>query len=258
MQPGFRPLDSRGEYPRINVQNKHTILLKISGETLSGEGQFGFDSDKLHFTAQEIVSVLPWYNVAIVVGGGNLIRGANLKRDIFKLDVASADYMGMMATIINALALQTVLENRFEVETRVMSALEADKVCEPYLVRRAQSQLAKGRVVICAGGIGTPNFSTDTTMVIRAHELGAKYAIKGTKVDGIYTADPNLDANAQRIPEIGYKEYINRELKIVDATAVAQAMSHNIPIRVYDFFKSGNLKRVLNEYGFGSIIIGRQ
>lgn len=236
------------------VQDKETVLLKISGESLSGEGSQGLSRPPLEFIGEEVVSVSHTHQLAVVVGGGNMIRGAKLKQEIFRKNVASADYMGMLSTIINALALQTFLENEYGLDTRVMSALEAHQVCEPYIVRKALSHLAKGRIVICAGGIGTPNFSTDTTMVIRAHEVGARVALKGTKVDGIYDKDPKKNTDAQFVREIAYLDYLNQKLSIVDATAVTQAMNHSIEIRIFNFFVRGNLRRTLVEKNIGSVI----
>ena len=236
------------------AQEKETVLLKISGESLSGEGNHGLSRSPLEFIGEEVVSVSHTHQLAIVVGGGNIIRGAKLKQEIFRKDVVSADYMGMLSTIINALALQTFLENEYGLDTRVMSALEAHQVCEPYIVRKALGHLSKGRIVICAGGIGTPNFSTDTTMVIRAHEAGARIALKGTKVDGIYDRDPKKEADAKFVQEIAYLDYLNKKLGIVDATAVTQAMNHGIEIKVFNFFVRGNLRRVLVEKNIGSVI----
>ena len=238
------------------TQDKETVLLKISGESLSGEGNIGFSRQSLEFIGEEIVSISHTHHIAIVIGGGNIIRGAKLKQEVFRKDVPSADYMGMLSTIINALALQTFFENEYGLDNRVMSALEIQQVCEPYIVRRALSHLSKGegRIIICAGGIGTPNFSTDTTMVIRAHEIGAKIALKGTKVDGIYDRDPKKDSGAKFLSEISYLDYLNMELGIVDATAVAQAMNTGIKIRVFNFFVRGNLRRALIERNVGSVI----
>jgi len=247
-------LQAWGQIGCFVSQEKETVLLKISGESLSGEGGYGLTRSPLEFIGEEVVSVSHTHQLAIVVGGGNIIRGAKLKQEVFRKDVASADYMGMLSTMINALALQAFLENEYGLDTRVMSALEARQVCEPYIVRRALSHLEKGRIVICAGGIGTPNFSTDITMVIRANEIGAKIALKGTKVDGIYDKDPKQHADAKFLEEISYLDYLNQKLSIVDATAVAQAMNHGITIRVFNFLTKGNLRRVLIDKNIGSVI----
>ena len=232
---------------------KQRVLLKISGESLGG-GSLPYDRDRLAFIGEEIVSVSHTHELAVVVGGGNIVRGVTLKKDVFRRDTIVADWMGMQATIMNALALQEFLEKDYGLDTRVLSALEVNKVCEPYVVRKALSHLRKDRIVILAGGIGAPNFSTDTTMVQRASELETLLVLKGTKVDGVYNQDPNLSADAKLLLDIGYMDYLNKKLRIIDATAVTQAMNHKIEIRIFNFFTKGNLRRVLTQKDIGSVI----
>lgn len=233
--------------------DKQRVLLKISGESLGG-GLLPYNRDGLAFIGEEIVAVSHTHELAIVVGGGNIVRGAKLKKDIFQRDTVVADWIGMQATIMNALALQEFLEKDFGLDTRVLSALEVNKICEPYVVRKALSHLKKGRVVILAGGIGAPNFSTDTTMVQRASELDTSLVLKGTKVNGVYDKDPELNKDAQLLPDMGYMDYLNKKLKIIDATAVTQAMNHGIEIRIFNFFTKGNLRRILTQKDIGSVI----
>jgi len=231
--------------------SRQRILLKLSGESL--QRKWAYSKEALDFICKELVSVYKKYEIAIVIGGGNLIRGSRLKKEVFEKDIVEADYMGMLATVANSIALQCFLEDRLKVDTRVLSALEVNKVCEPHSVRRALSHLAKERIVIFAGGIGTPDFSTDTTMVIRAHEIGAEIVLKGTKVDGIFDKNPEIYEDAEFLPEISYLEYLNRELEIIDLTAVTKAMEHRIKIRPFRFSISGNLKKALREE-IGSVI----
>lgn len=233
--------------------DKQRVLLKISGESL-GREMAPYNREKLAFIGEEVVSVSHTHELAIVVGGGNIVRGANLKENLFQRNTIVADWIGMQATIMNSLALQEFLEKDYGLDTRVLSALEVNKVCEPYVVRKALSHLRKGRIVILAGGIGAPNFSTDTTMVQRASELDTQLVLKGTKVDGVYDEDPNLDKEAKLLSDIGYMEYLNKKLKIIDATAVTQAMNHKIEIRIFNFFTKGNLRRVLTQKDIGSVI----
>lgn len=233
---------------------KERVLLKISGESLSGQANFGIKREALNSIAEEITSVENLFELAIVIGGGNLIRGRQLKKEVRLQDSTVADYAGMMATIINAIILQEVLEKDFGLQTRVMSALEVRSIAEPFIRRMAISHLEKGRIVILAGGTGNPDFSTDTAMVLRAHEVGASMVLKGTKVEGIYDKDPKTDPAAKFMPEVSYMDFLNMGLGIVDKTAVTQAMNHSIEIRVFDIFTKGNLKRVLVDRNIGSVI----
>ena len=232
---------------------KERVLLKISGESFSGKTK-PYDREGPAFIADEITSAAASHELVIVTGGGNIVRGNELKKDFFQRGTIVADWMGMLAVVMNALALQEFLEEEYQLDTRVMSALEVNKVCEPYLVRKALSHLRKGRIVILAGGLGIPNFSTDTTMVQRAIELKIDLVLKGTKVDGIYDKDPKDNPDAQLIKELTYMEYLNKKLGIIDATAVTQAMNEKIKIRIFNFFVKGNLRRVLREEDIGSII----
>lgn len=230
------------------------VLLKISGESLGEQTGSNIKREALDFIAEEIVSIENLFELAIVVGGGNLIRGQKLKQEVCLQDSVVADYAGMLATIINAIILQEFLEKNFGLKTRVMSALEVPPFAELFVRRKAMSHLEKERVVILAGGIGNPDFSTDTAMVLRAHEIGANVVLKGTKVEGIFDEDPKLNPDAKFLPEVSYMDFLNRGLKIVDKTAVTKAMDHNIEIRIFDIFTKGNLKKVLMEGNIGSVI----
>ena len=221
--------------------SKKRVLLKISGETF---GQ-PYDRKGPAFIAGEIKSISETHELVIVTGGGNIVRGNALKNDFFRRKTITADWMGMLAVVMNAIALQDFLEHEYGLDTRVMSALEVNKVCEPYYYHKAISHLRKGRVVILAGGIGTPNFSTDTTMVQRASELDISLALKGTKVDGIYNKDPKRHRDAKLIKRISHMGFLKRRLAVVDATAVTQAMNLGIEIRIFNFFHKGNLQEAL-------------
>ncbi|MBI2057945.1 MAG: UMP kinase [Candidatus Yanofskybacteria bacterium] len=233
---------------------KERVLLKISGESLSGEGKTGHDRKAMDFLAKEILTVKDLFELAIVVGGGNLIRGTTLKKEVLLQDGVVADYAGMVATIINAAVFQNVLEEDFGLETRVASALEVKEVAELFIRRKVISHLNKGRVVLLAAGTGKPDFSTDTAMVLNAHEIGAKIILKGTKVDGIFDRDPKKDDAAVLIPNISYIDYLNRNLNIVDTTAVTLARNHSLRIKVFNIFKEGNLRKILTGENIGSEI----
>lgn len=233
---------------------KERVLLKIGGESFSGEGLFGYDKNALEFVGEEILSVENSHEISIVVGGGNFIRGAQLKKEIFERDTVVADYIGMLMTVANAILLEEFFKIRFNLKVVAMSALEVRQVCEPYIFKKAHNHLAKERINIIGGGIGRPDFSTDTSMVIMAHELGAGVVLKGTKVDGIFDRDPKNNPEAKFIPEISYLDYLNRGLQIIDSSAVTKAMEHGIKIVIFNFFKKGNLKRVLVNHDIGSVI----
>lgn len=235
---------------------KERVLLKISGESLSGEGLFGHTRKAVNFIGEEIVSVSHTHELSIVVGGGNIIRGRKLKEEFFGRDTVVADFMGMLATIMNAIALQEILEKDFGLTTRVLGAIGMNKICEEFIVRKAKDHLEKGRINLFAGGTGNPDFSTDMAMILRAHEIEAKTVLKGTKVDGIFDMDPVGNKDAVFIPEISYMDFLNRnpELKIVDSTAVTQARNHGIEIRIFNFFVRGNLKKALVDRNIGSVI----
>jgi uridylate kinase len=219
------------------------IVLKLSGETLVGIGQHGFASEPLHFIAEEIKSAASCgCQIAIVIGGGNLVRGAEVEP--VGIDRTSADFMGMLATIINGVALQTVLE-RAGLTTRLLSALPMSQVAEPFIRRRAIRHLEKGRIVICVGGTGSPHFTTDTAAALRATEIGADVIVKGTKEDGIYTADPRKDKKARRYDTLSYQDILKQNLRIMDLTAITLSHEYHIPVVVFNVFKKGNLTRLL-------------
>ena len=219
------------------------VLLKLSGEALMGEQPFGIDPDITIQIAREIAEIQQLgVQTAVVIGGGNLFRG--LAASAKGMDRATADYMGMLATVINALALQDALENQ-GVLTRVASAIEMRAVAEPFIRRRAVRHLEKGRVVVFAAGTGNPYFTTDTAAALRAMEMKADVILKGTKVDGIYTADPMLDATATKYPSISYLQVLERQLKVMDATAISLCMDNKLPIVVFNLRTAGNVRRVI-------------
>ena len=222
------------------------VIIKLSGEALAGEQAFGLESNTLNSLADQIAEIAALgVEVAAVVGGGNIWRGVTgAKRGI---DRATADYMGMLATVINALALQDVLESH-GVDTRVMSAIEMREVAEPYIKRRAIRHLEKGRVVIFAAGTGNPFFSTDTTAALRAAEIEAEAILMAKKGDGVYDSDPKVNPNAKRFDELTFLEVLNKGLKVMDSTAISLCMDNNIPIQVFNINERGNMmKAVLGE-----------
>jgi len=219
------------------------ILLKLSGEVLIGEGEYGIDPAAIQKIAKEIKEVKNLgVEVAIVIGGGNIFRG--MAASAKGMDRASADDMGMLATVINGIALQDALE-KINVHTRIQTAIEMREVAEPYIRRRAIRHLEKGRVVIFAGGTGNPYFTTDTAASLRAMEIGADIILKATKVDGVYDADPLLHKGAHRYEELTYLDVLKRQLHVMDATAISLCMDHKIPIIVFNLKKKGNVKRVV-------------
>ena len=217
------------------------VILKLSGEALSGEVGFGLEANVLNSMAQQISELVEaGVEVAIVVGGGNIWRGVTgAKRGI---DRATADYMGMLATVINSLALQDALEAS-GVDTRVMTAIEMREVAEPYIKRRAIRHLEKGRVVIFGAGTGNPYFSTDTTAALRAAEMGVDVILMAKKVDGVYDDDPKTNPNAHRFESLKYIDVLNQGLKVMDSTAISLCMDNNIPLIVFDMMTPGNMKR---------------
>jgi uridylate kinase len=228
------------------------IVLKLSGEALAGSQGFGIDPPVLDRIGEEIREVTDLgVQIAIVIGGGNIFRG--VAASAAGMDRATADYMGMLATIINALALQDALE-KAAVQTRVLSAIEMRAVAEPYIRRRAIRHLEKGRVVIFAAGTGNPFFTTDTAGALRAVEIGADAIIKATKVDGVYSADPKLDPAARRIDRLTYIEVLNRGLGVMDTTAISLCMDNKLPIVVFDLMRPGNIKRIVLGEPVGSIV----
>lgn len=219
------------------------ILLKLSGEVLSGEKEYGIDPSVIQKIAQEIKEVKNLgVEVAVVIGGGNIFRGVAASSK--GMDRVSADYMGMLATVMNGIALQDALE-KIHVHTRVQTAIEMKEIAEPYIRRRAIRHLEKGRIVIFAAGTGNPYFTTDTTASLRAMEIGANAILKATKVEGIYDADPFLDKKAQKYDELTYLEVLKKQLKVIDATAISLCMDHPIPIIVFNLKKKGNIKRAV-------------
>ena len=219
------------------------ILLKLSGEVLTGQRDYGIDPEVIRQIAQEIKGVKALgVEIAIVIGGGNIFRGVAASSK--GMDRASADYMGMLATVINGLALQDALE-KAGIHTRVQTAIEMREVAEPYIRRRAIRHLEKGRVVIFVAGTGNPYFTTDTTASLRAMEIGAEVILKATKVDGVYDADPLLHKGAKKYDELTYLEVLKKQIKVMDATAISLSMDHQIPIVVFNLKKRGNVKKVV-------------
>ncbi|KRT75168.1 MAG: uridylate kinase, uridylate kinase [Candidatus Rokubacteria bacterium CSP1-6] len=230
------------------------ILLKVSGEALAGEQGYGIDPEVLVRLAEEVKDVTALgTQVAIVIGGGNIFRG--IAASVGGMERATADYMGMLATVINALALQDAIE-KTGIPTRVLSAIEMRAVAEPYIRRRAMRHLEKSRVVIFAAGTGNPFFTTDTAAALRAVEIGAEVILKATKVDGVYSADPKKDKGAQRLPRLSYIEVLNRGLQIMDATAISLCMDNKLPIVIFDFTRRGNIKRIVLGEAVGSVVTG--
>ena len=228
------------------------IVLKLSGEALAGSQGYGLDPAVLIRIGAEVREVIDLgVQVAIVIGGGNIFRGVAAQAG--GMERATADYMGMLATVINALALQDALE-KVGLQTRVLSAIEMRAVAEPYIRRRAIRHLEKGRVVIFAAGTGNPFFTTDTAGALRAVEIGADAIMKATGVDGIYSADPKQDKNAQRLERVTYIEVLNRGLQVMDATAISLCMDNKLPIIVFDLTRSGNIKRIVLGEAVGSIV----
>jgi len=225
-------------------RKENRILIKFSGEALAGEEGFGIDTKTLKYLADEIKSVVEeGYEVAVVIGGGNFIRGVSAAKDgIIKR--TSGDYMGMLATVINAVAMQEALEND-GIPVRVQSAIKMEEIAENFIVRRAIRHLEKGRVVIFAAGTGNPFFTTDTAGVLRASEIGASKIIKATKVDGIYDKDPKKYPDAKLIKELTYEEALKDNIKVMDDTAIALARENKLPIIVCNMFKKGNLLKIL-------------
>jgi len=228
------------------------ILLKLGGESLCGSENFGIDDTVLSRLAEEIKEVQGLgVQIAIVIGGGNIFRGGPATEK--GMDRTTADYMGMLATVINALALQDALE-RTGVYTRVLTAIEMHEIAEPYIRRRAIRHLEKGRIVIFAAGTGNPYFTTDTAASLRALEIQADVILKATKVDGVYDKDPMTHADAKRFGELTYLEVLEKGLKVMDTTAISMCMDNKLPIIVFDLFKEGNLKQVVQGAPLGTLV----
>ena len=228
------------------------VLLKLSGEALMGDKSFGFDNAVIAQYAQDIQSIVELgVQVAIVIGGGNIYRGMNEKET--GIERAHGDYMGRLATVINGMAMQAGLE-KIGVFTRLQSAIKMEQIAEPYIRRRAMRHLEKGRVVIFGAGTGNPYFTTDTAGSLRAIEITADVILKGTRVDGIYTADPEKDKSAKKYSTITYQECISGNLKVMDMTAFTLCMENNLPIIVFDMNKPGNLKKVVTGDQVGTLV----
>ena len=226
------------------------ILLKLSGEALMGDRQYGIDPKRLSAYAEEIKKIVEnGIEVAIVIGGGNIFRGVSGASN--GIDRVQGDYMGMLATIINGLALQSAIE-AIGIKTRLLTAIKMEQVAEPFIKRRAVRHLEKGRVVIFGGGTGNPYFTTDTAAVLRAIEIGADVILKGTRVDGIYNSDPEINKDAIKFDTITYEDVLSKGLKIMDTTAFTLSQENNLPIIVFDMNKEGNLEKVISGETIGT------
>ncbi len=229
------------------------VLLKLSGEAMMGSQEHGIDAEMCALLARQIKEVRDLgVTMALVVGGGNIFRGQVASKE-FGLDRSVADYMGMLATVLNGLALQNALE-KVDVPTRVMTAIDMSAVAEPYIRRRALRHLEKGRVVIFVAGTGNPYFTTDTAAALRAAEIGAEVIFKATKVDGVYSADPMKDKNAKKFERLSFMDVLKNDLKVMDTTAVSMCMNNNIPIGVFNLTKDGNIKKAIMGENTGTFV----
>lgn len=228
------------------------ILLKLSGESLMGDKEFGLDPKMLQQYANDIKSIIDdGVQVAIVIGGGNIYRGMNESET--GIERAQGDYMGMLATVINGIALQSIIE-KVGIKTRLLTAIKMEQIAEPYIRRRAIRHLEKGRVVIFGAGTGNPYFTTDTAGSLRAVEIDADVILKGTRVNGIYTADPEKDPTATKYDTISFKEVISKNLKVMDMTAFTLCQENNLPIVVFDMNTPGNLKKIVSGENIGTVV----
>ncbi len=228
------------------------VLLKLSGEALMGDQGFGIGPDMLQYVSEEVRSIVDkGVGVAIVVGGGNIFRG--IAASSYGMDRAAADHMGMLATVINSLALMDALEKR-GMPTRTQSAISMHEVAEPYILRRAVRHLEKGRVVIFAAGTGNPYFTTDTAAVLRAQEIHAEILLKATKVDGVYDSDPVKNTNAVFLKDVTYMEVLERQLRVMDMTAISLAMDNKLPLSVFNLNQPGNIQKVVCGESVGTLI----
>lgn len=228
------------------------ILLKLSGESLMGDRQYGIDNNQVLQYAKDIKSVFDQgIQIAIVVGGGNIFRGLSAEKS--GMERAQADYMGMLATVINCMALQNALES-IGVETRLQSAIKMEQICEPYIRRRAMHHLEENKIVIFGAGTGNPYFTTDTAASLRAIEIKADVVLKGTRVDGIYTADPEKDPSATRYDEITFQEVYDKGLNVMDMTAITLCQENNLPIIVFDMNKEGNFMKIAKGEAIGTLV----
>jgi uridylate kinase len=231
------------------------ILLKLSGEALMGEEDYGIDPRVLDRLAKEIIEVhRAGVQVGVVIGGGNIFRGAGLAAA--GMDRVTGDHMGMLATVMNALAMQDAIE-KLGGFARVMSAIKINEVCEDYIRRRAIRHIEKGRIAIFAAGTGNPFFTTDSAAALRAIEIGAQILLKATKVDGVYTADPMKDAGATRYERLSYDQVIERKLQVMDTTAIALCRDHGLPLRIYDMNRAGDLMRIVRGEPIGTLVAER-
>ncbi len=231
------------------------VMLKMSGEVLMGDKEFGLDSATVQRVARDIKEAIELgIEVCIVVGAGNIFRGVSGAAD--GMDRTTADYMGMLGIVINALALQNALEN-MEIKTRVQSAIRMDSICEPYIRRKAMRHMKKGRVVIFAAGTGNPYFTTDTAAALRASEMNCDVIMKGTKVDGVYTADPKKDPTAEHYERISYIDVLTKDLQVMDATAISLARENNIPIVVFSVLEAGNFAQVAQSKGKYTVVTNK-
>ncbi len=228
------------------------VLLKISGESLMGNKDYGIDTAMVSRVASEIADVVSQnIQVCLVIGGGNIFRG--MSAAAVGMERATGDYMGMLATVMNALAMQNALE-QLKIDTRVQSALPIDAVCEPYIRRRAMRHMERGRVVIFAAGTGNPFFTTDTAAALRASEMNCNVLMKGTRVDGVYSADPEKEADAVRFNSLSYLDVLSQDLKVMDATAISLARENNIPILVFSVIQTGGFDKALRHIGEFTLI----
>jgi len=237
---------------QIDFMQYKRILLKLSGEALMGDRNYGIDPGRLELYANEIKAVVDkGVEVAIVIGGGNIFRGVSGASN--GMDRVQGDHMGMLATIINGLALQSALEN-IGLDTRLQSAIKINEVAEPFIRRRAMRHLEKGRVVIFGGGTGNPYFTTDSAAVLRAIEIEANVILKGTRVDGIYSSDPEKDKSAIKFDSISFKDVLSRGLKVMDTTAFTLSQENELPIVVFDMNKQGNLLKIVSGEPIGTVV----
>lgn len=228
------------------------ILLKLSGESLMGDKQYGIDNERVRQYAEDIKAVHDkGLEIAIVIGGGNIFRGLSAEKS--GMDRAQADYMGMLATVINSMALQDALE-KTGIKTRLLTAIKMEQICEPFIRRRAVRHLEKGRVVIFGAGTGNPYFTTDSAASLRAIEINADVVLKGTRVDGIYTADPEKDPKATRFDEISFKEVYDKGLNVMDMTAFTLCEENKLPIIVFDMNKAGNFMKIASGDPIGTLV----
>ncbi|WP_179412281.1 UMP kinase [Mucilaginibacter sp. E4BP6] len=228
------------------------ILLKLSGESLMGDRQYGIDNNQVLQYAKDIKSVFDeGIEIAVVVGGGNIFRGLSAEKS--GMERAQADYMGMLATVINCMALQNALES-IGVETRLQSAIKMEQICEPYIRRRAMHHLEENKIVIFGAGTGNPYFTTDTAASLRAIEIKADVVLKGTRVDGIYTADPEKEPSATRYDEISFQEVYDKGLNVMDMTAITLCQENNLPIIVFDMNKEGNFMKIAKGEPIGTLV----